>query len=115
MPLIADATARESGALPLLSFMMSEAWEVMRRDEASDGVLRFPLRVIDVAGPLVRRAMQFIELHPGDEATLRRLFTLRLAHVAKEGEPVRRRATRADCSWRNGSLHRSLRPKIGGC
>jgi hypothetical protein len=75
----------------------------MRKDEASDGVLRFPPGVIDVAGPLVRRAEQFLGLHPGDEATLRRLFTLRLAHVPKEGEPVRRRATRADTTAADGS------------
>ena len=108
VPVIAETTARQSGALPLLSFMMSEAWEAMRRDEDSNGVLRFPIGVIDVAGPLVRRADQFLGRHPDGRDALRRLFTLRLAHVPKEGEPVRRRATRAECDDREWALAQTL-------
>ena len=77
--------------------MMEEAWDAMRADDSSDGVLRFPLGVIDVAKPLVERAERFLVRNPGAEDALRRLFTLRLAHVPKEGEAVRRRARKSDC------------------
>ena len=97
VPMIAEATAREPGSLPLLSYMMAEAWDAMRADDASDGVLRFPLGVVDVARPLVDRAELFLKTRPESEDALRRLFTLRLAHVPKEGEAVRRRARRSEC------------------
>ena len=97
VPLIAEATTRDPGTLPLLSYMMADAWEAMRRDDAADGTLRFPLGMVDVARPLVARAERFLGENPDREAALKRLFTLRLAHVPKEGEPVRRRATARDC------------------
>ncbi|MEM7441881.1 MAG: TIR domain-containing protein, partial [Pseudomonadota bacterium] len=95
---IAEATWKEPGGLPMLSYLMQDAWEEMRRDDASKGVLHFPFRVVDVSRPLVDRAERFIELHPNDTDTLRRLLTLRLAHVPREGQPVRRRAQRSDCT-----------------
>ena len=49
------------------------------------------------ANPLAERAELFIASHPGSQDALRRLFTLRLAQVPKEGEAVRRRAIRSDC------------------
>ena len=95
---IAEATWKEPGGLPMLSYLMQDAWEEMRRNDASEGVLHFPFRVVDVSRPLVDRAERFIELHPDDTDTLRRLLTLRLAHVPREGQPVRRRAQRSDCT-----------------
>jgi hypothetical protein len=59
VPLIADATAREPGALPMLSFLMEDAWERMRSDPAADGVLRFPFEIVDVSRPLAERASDF--------------------------------------------------------
>ncbi len=95
---IAEATYKEPGGLPMLSYLMQDAWEEMRRDDASTGTLHFPFRVVDVSRPLVDRAERFLELHPDDTDTLRRLLTLRLAHVPREGQPVRRRAQRSDCT-----------------
>jgi WD40 repeat protein len=105
---IADATAAETGALPLLSYMMAEAWEMMRRDDAADGTLRFSPGLVDVSRPLTERAERFLVEHPGQETVLRRLFTLRLAHVPKDGEPVRRRATQAECEPEEWALAQSL-------
>ena len=52
---------------------------------------------------LVDRANTFLATHPGAEAALRRVLTLRLATVREDGEPTRRRAARAEFSdeeWR---------------
>lgn len=95
---IAEATWKEPGGLPMLSYLMQDAWEEMRRDDTSDGTLHFPFRIVDVSRPLVDRAERFLELHPDETDTLRRLLTLRLAHVPREGLPVRRRAQRSDCT-----------------
>jgi len=85
VPMIAEATARDTGSVPLLSYMMEEAWDAMRAGDSSNAALRFPLGVIDVAKPLVERAERFLVRNPGCEDALRRLFTLRLAHAPKEG------------------------------
>ncbi|WP_170064046.1 nSTAND1 domain-containing NTPase [Halomonas heilongjiangensis] len=94
---IAEAADREPGALPLLSFLMAEAWDAMRRDERAEGVLRFPVEMVDIGKPLTERAEAFLAADPGCEEALRRLLTLRLAHVPKEGEVVRRRAVQSEC------------------
>jgi WD40 repeat protein len=106
VPLVAQAAARESGGLPLLSYMMADAWEAMRGDEA--GELRFPVEITDIGRPLTERAETFLRRNPGQEDTLRRLLTLRLAHVPKEGEPVRRRATQAECGAEEWALAQEL-------
>jgi subtilisin family serine protease len=95
---IAAATASEPGALPLLSYLMSDMWAAMQA--RGDGVLRWSERpeVIDIAAPLRERAERFRALNPGQEGALRRLFTLRLAHVPPEGETVRRRARKGECA-----------------
>jgi hypothetical protein len=52
---------------------------------------------------LVGRANIFLATHPGAEAALRRVLTLRLATMHVGGEPTRRRAARAEFSdeeWR---------------
>lgn len=95
---VADAAAREPGALPLLSFLMTEVWENMRADDRADGVLRLPAGIVDIGRPLADRAEAFLAADPGRERTLRRLLTLRLAYVSKEGEVMRRRATQAECA-----------------
>ena len=103
IPRLAEATVASPGGMPLLSFMLTRAWDQMRVDDASEGRLHFPADPLDIARPLIDRAEAFLRQHPGAEDTLRRLFTLRLAHVPKIGEAVRRRARREECQpdeWR---------------
>ena len=82
----------QPGALPLLADLFTDLWERMRA--RGDGVL---LRVSDhreiiqVGAALSKRADQFLEKHPAKAEAVKRLFTLRLAHVPREGEPVRAR------------------------
>ena len=95
---VAEATEREPGALPLLSDLMHEMW--LHMQARGDGVLRWSdnPEIVDVAAPLRRRAEAFLADSANDEAVLRRLLTLRLAHVPEAGDPVRRRARRSECS-----------------
>lgn len=105
---IAAATAREPGGLPMLSFLMTQAWETMRRDKDGDGVLRLSSGLVDVSRPLSDRADQFVASHPASERALRDLFTLKLAHLPKEGEPVRRRARKSECTEEQWALAQEL-------
>ncbi len=98
VPVIAEAAAQEAGSLPMLSYLLSDAWEAMRREDDSSGILRFPYEIVDVSRPLVDRAERFMDLHPDSIRILQRLFTLKLAYVPKKGEAVRRRARRSECS-----------------
>jgi WD40 repeat protein len=98
IPIIAGSAAQEPGSLPLLSYLMTDTWEAMRSDERSDGVMHFPLQMVDVSRPLAERAERFLAQHPACEAVVRHLFSLKLAHVPMDGEPVRRRARKAECS-----------------
>lgn len=95
---IAQAATREPGALPMLSDLLADAWRAMARDEHSAGVLRMPLQIVDISRPLADKAERFLALHQDRENELRELFTLKLALVPKEGEVVRRRARRSECS-----------------
>ena len=81
----------QPGALPLLADLFTDLWERMR--ERGDGILRVSDRreIIQVGAALSRRADQFLEKNPDKEEAVKRLFTLRLAHVPREGEPVRAR------------------------
>lgn len=108
VPLIAQATARAPGSMPMLSYLMADAWEAMRRDQASGGVLSFAYEIVDISRPLADRADRFLDQHPDSEVALRRLFTLKLTHMPKEGEPVRRRAGRQDCTAEEWSLAEQL-------
>jgi hypothetical protein len=100
---VAEATEAEPGALPLLSDLLHEMW--VRMQARGDGMLRWADSpgIVDVAAPLRRRAETFLADPANDEAVVRRLFTLHLAHVPEVGEPVRRRAHRDECTeteWR---------------
>jgi hypothetical protein len=103
---IVEAAAAEPGALPLLSYLLTDMWTAMV--QGADGVLRLPLRAIDIGGVLASRAEDFLKSRPADEAHLRRLFTLRLALVPTEGEPVRRRALRSECGPEEWTLAERL-------
>ena len=97
----AEDSVKDVGALPLLSYTLDDMWtQMVRRD---DGTLRLPAQSFELGGVLVDRANTFLATHPGAEAALRRVLTLRCATVREDGEPTRRRAARAEFSdeeWR---------------
>lgn len=105
---VVKAAEDQPGALPLLADLFTDLWE--RMQQRGDGVLRVSDRheIIQVGAALSKRADQFVAKHPDREEAARRLFTLRLAHVPRQGEPVRARWERemasgsaqpADAEW----------------
>jgi formylglycine-generating enzyme required for sulfatase activity len=97
----AEESVKDVGALPLLSYTLDDMWTDMVR--RGDGILRLPVQSFELGGVLVSRANDFLAAHPGAEAALRRVLTLRCATVREDGEPTRRRALRSDFSdeeWR---------------
>src|SRR5262249_15610747 len=96
----AEESAKDAGALPLLSYLLDDMWKQMvQRD---DGVLRLPAPAFDLGGVLVGRADAFISALPNSEDKLRGIFT-KLATVREDEEPTRRRASRSEFSeeeWR---------------
>ncbi len=88
---IVRAAEDQPGALPLLADLFTDLWERMQR--RGDGVLRVSdqREIIQVGAALSKRADQFLAKHPDKEESVKRLFTLRLAHVPRQGEPVRAR------------------------
>jgi formylglycine-generating enzyme required for sulfatase activity len=97
----AEDSVKDVGALPLLSYTLDDMWTQMVRH--GDGTLRLPAQSFELGGVLVERADTFLATHPGGEAALRRVLTLRCATVREDGEPTRRRAPRDEFSaeeWR---------------
>jgi formylglycine-generating enzyme required for sulfatase activity len=97
----AEESTRDSGALPLLSYLLDDMWT--RMVERADGVLRLPTPSLDLGGVLVERADGFLAGRPASEDDVRRILTLKLATVREDGEPTRRRALRSeftDEEWR---------------
>src|SRR5215831_9573680 len=84
----------QPGALPLLADLFTDLWERMR--ERGDGTLRVSDRreIIQVGAALSRRADQFLANVPDKVEAVKRLFTLRLTYVPRQGEPVRARWVR---------------------
>ncbi len=103
---ITTAAAAEPGALPLLSYLLTDMWASMVR--RGDATLRLPAQAIDIGGVLASRAEEFLKGHPDQEQSLRRLLTLKLASVPPEGEPVRRQTTDEECSDAEWTLARRL-------
>jgi formylglycine-generating enzyme required for sulfatase activity len=89
--LVVKSVEGQRGALPLLADLFTDLWERMR--ERGDGTLRVSDRheIIQVGAALSKRADKFLAEHPDAMDAVRRLFTLRLAHVPRQGEPVRAR------------------------
>ncbi|HKA73847.1 MAG TPA: SUMF1/EgtB/PvdO family nonheme iron enzyme [Xanthobacteraceae bacterium] len=99
--LTAAESARDAGALPLLSYLLEDMWSAMVA--RGDGVLRLPAHAIELGTVLVDRANSFVATHPNSEDQLRRILTLKLATVRDDEEPTRRRAGRLEFSdeeWR---------------
>jgi WD40 repeat protein len=99
---ITAAASAEPGALPLLSYLLTDMWAGMVK--RGDATLRMPVLAIDIGGVLASRAEEFLKANPNEERALRRLLTLRLAMVPSEGEPVRRQTTREECMEAEWSL-----------
>jgi formylglycine-generating enzyme required for sulfatase activity len=96
-----EDSAKDVGALPLLSYTLDDMWTEMVR--CGDGVLRPPKAAFELGGVLADRANSFLASNPTAEDALRRLLTLKLATVREDGEPTRRRALRSeftDEEWR---------------
>ena len=96
-----EDSVKDVGALPLLSYTLDDMWTQMVA--RGDGVLRLPAAAFELSGVLAERADAFLAAHPGSEAALRRVLTLKLATVREDGEPTRRRAGRSeftDEEWR---------------
>jgi formylglycine-generating enzyme required for sulfatase activity len=97
----AEESAKDAGALPLLSYLLDDMWTQMIK--RGDGMLRLPPAAMEIGGVLVERANSFLALNPRSEDALRRVLTLKLATVREDGEPTRRRAFRSeftDDEWR---------------
>jgi tetratricopeptide (TPR) repeat protein len=99
--LAAEESARDAGALPLLSYLLDDMWTQMIG--RGDGLLRLPAQAMELGGVLAERANAFLARHPKAEAVLRRILTLKLATVREDGEPTRRSARRSEFTeeeWR---------------
>jgi formylglycine-generating enzyme required for sulfatase activity len=97
----AAESAKDAGALPLLSYLLDDMWTGMVK--RGDGKLCLPRAAVEIGAVLVDRADAFLATHPNSEDKLRRIFTLRLATVREGEEPTRRRAARSeftDEEWR---------------
>src|SRR5262249_20044452 len=80
----AEESAKDAGALPLLSYLLDDMWTQMVG--RGDGVLRLPAQAVELGGVLAERANAFLAGRPGVEDQLRRLLTLKLATVRPDGE-----------------------------
>jgi formylglycine-generating enzyme required for sulfatase activity len=97
----AEESAKDAGALPLLSYLLDDMWTQMVK--RGDGMLRLPAGAIELGGVLAERAHAFLSRHPESEGALQRLLTLKLATVREDGVPTRRTARRSeftDDEWR---------------
>ena len=99
---ITAAAAAEPGALPLLSYLLTDMWNAMVA--RGRPVLVLPAHAIDVGGVLASRAESFLNENPDQENALRHLLTLKLALIPPEGEPVRRQTHRGECTEAEWSL-----------
>lgn len=97
-----EESARDAGALPLLSYLLDDMWTQMVA--RGDGMLRLPAQAVELGGVLAQRADAFAALNAGAVATLRRILTLKLATVREDGEPTRRRAARSEFTEQEWAL-----------
>lgn len=88
---IVKSAEDQPGALPLLADLFTDLWERMR--VRGDGVLRvFDRReIVQIGASLSRRADLLLARMPDKVDAVKRLFTLRLTHVPRQGEPTRAR------------------------
>lgn len=97
---LVEAAYGQSGALPLLADHMTDLWVAMQQDDKNDGVIRIINKgdIIEIGSALVKRAENFLAAHPADATVIKRLFTLKLTLVPRQGKPVRKTALKKDCN-----------------
>lgn len=96
-----EESTADAGALTLMSYMLEDMWSDMVR--RGDGILRLRADSIELGRVLAHRADAFFDTHRVAAKEIERIFTLKLASVREDGEPVRRRARRSefsDAEWR---------------
>ncbi len=105
---IVNSARDQPGALPLLADVMTEIWK--RMQERGDRVLRVTDQqdLVQIGNALARRADSFLRQYASEQDTVRDLFTLKLVSLHGEGEPLRRRALRSECSDREWRLVEAL-------
>ena len=82
-----EDSAKDVGALPLLSYTLDDMWtEMVRR---GDGVLRLPAGAFELGGVLAERATAFLARNPNSEGALRRVLRF-------GSRPCGRKGTRRD-------------------
>jgi hypothetical protein len=101
--ILAEHAAAAPGALPLLSFTLGELYQSTKaRGEAVFTHAAYEA-LEGIGGAIAKRADEFVLSNPGSEGMILRIFTLKLATVHGDGEPLRRRALQSDFSeeeWR---------------
>jgi formylglycine-generating enzyme required for sulfatase activity len=102
---IVREAAEGPGTLPLLSFLLEDMWKRMQQRQDGALSLKDYRDLGGVKGVVQRRADAYLNLYAGQREkdathreTVKRVFTLRLLQVPQEGEPVRRRVRRQECS-----------------
>lgn len=86
---LSDAPA----ALPLLQYVLERLWQQRRSGYLTVDAYTAMGGVLNALG---HEADAFLANHPGSEPVLRRIFTLKLATILEDGEPMRRRAARSE-------------------
>ena len=111
---VVKSAEEQLGALPLLADLFTNLWERMR--ERGDGVLGVLDRreIIQVGAALSKRADQFLAKHRDKEEAVKRLFTLRLAHVSRHRRPVQTRWERDARSHRSSDAEWALAQELAG-
>jgi energy-coupling factor transporter ATP-binding protein EcfA2 len=100
---VVNSAQDQPGALPLLADIMAELWE--RMQQRGDRLLRITDQqdIIQLGNALARRADKFLNQNAPQGPAVRDLCTLKLTSVRAQGEPVRRRAHKSECTdseWR---------------
>jgi formylglycine-generating enzyme required for sulfatase activity len=98
----AEDSVKDTGALPLLSYLLDDMWSQMVNRRNPDGVLRLSAPAIDLGRVLSDHGDKFLADNRASEDPLRRIF-IKLATVRADGEPIRRRASRSEFTeeeWR---------------
>ena len=107
---IVSSAGEQAGALPLLADFMADLWEGMQKRKGDEPILRVSdkLEIFQVGMSLAKRADRFLVENPDCRDLVRRLLTLRLAHVPRQGEPMRRRIKLDICTDEERALTRKL-------
>ncbi len=103
---IVSAAMNAAGALPLLSYLLTDMWKEMVG--RSDGLLKLPGQVINIGGVLAARAEEYWRSQIAAEAALKRLLTLKLTLTLPEGKHVRRLALRSECTDEEWAIAETL-------